>query len=179
MRFGRLPTNFMIRKSPKQSLTVQTKLVMPNDANPIGNLFGGQLLAWMDEVASITAFRHCGCVAVTASINNVSFDHPIPLGSYVTLESKVSRTFTSSMEVFVDVYVEDSSGIKKKSNEAIFVFVALDEHHKPTTVPELVPETEEEIRRFKSALRRKQLSLVLAGRMKPDDATELKALFFG
>lgn len=166
------------RKTPKDSLTVQTNLVMPNDANQMGNLFGGRLLAWMDEVASITAFRHCGNIAVTASINNVSFQHAIPLGSYVTIESKVSRTFTSSMEIYLDVYLEDNNGIKTKCNEAIFVFVALDEEGNPIEVPELVPETDEEIRRFKSALRRKQLSLVLANRMHPDEATELKSLFY-
>lgn len=167
-----------IRKSPKDSLTVQTNLVMPNDANQMGNLFGGRLLAWMDEVASITAFRHCGHVAVTASINNVSFQQKIPLGSYVTIESKVSRTFSSSMEIYLDVYLEDNTGIRTKCNEAIFLFVALDDNGKPIEVPELVPETDEEVQRYQSALRRKQLSLVLAKRMKPEDATELKSLFY-
>ena len=164
-------------KSPRQSFTIQTHLVMPNDANQLQNLFGGQLMAWMDEVASITAFRHCGNVAVTASINNVSFTQPIPLGSYVILESKVSRAFKTSMEIYVDVYLETRDGVRSKCNEGIFVFVAMDETLKPLLVPELVPETDEEKTRFKGALRRKQLSLVLGGRMKADDATELKELF--
>ncbi len=166
-----------ISKSPRESLTIQTHLVMPNDANQLGNLFGGQLMAWMDEVASITAFRHCGNVAVTASINNVSFTQPIPLGSYVILESKVSRSFKTSMEIYVDVYLETRNGKRSKCNEAIFLFVALDDEGNKIEVPELTPETDEEIRRFEGALRRKQLSLILSGRLKPDDAAELKKLF--
>lgn len=164
-------------KTPHESLTIQTHLVMPNDANQLGNLFGGQLMAWMDEVASITAFRHCGNVAVTASINNVSFTQPIPLGSYVILESKVSRAFTTSMEIFVDVYLETRDGNRSKCNEAIFLFVAMDENGKPLPVPQLNPVTTEEKKRFEGALRRKQLSLILSGRMNPDDATEIKKLF--
>ena len=82
------------------------------------------------------------------------------------------------MEVYIDVWIEDRyNGKRTKANEAIFTFVAVDETGKPTEVPELVPETELEITRFDGALRRKQLSLVLAGKMKPDNATELKALF--
>lgn len=164
-------------KAPRESLTIQTHLVMPNDANQLGNLFGGQLMAWMDEVASITAFRHCGNVAVTASINNVSFTQPIPLGSYVILESKVSRSFKTSMEIYVDVYLETRNGKRSKCNEAIFLFVALDDEGNKIEVPELIPETDEEVRRFEGALRRKQLSLILSGRLNPDDALELKKLF--
>jgi len=167
----------MEAKSPKDSLTIQTNLVMPNDTNQLHTLFGGQLLAWMDEVASICAFRHCRNVAVTAAINNVSFDLPILNGSYVTLEATVSRTFRSSMEIFVDVFVENRLGEKEKCNEAIFTFVALDEHKRTIPVPEIVPETELEKERFISALRRRQLSLVLAGRMNPEEATELKSIF--
>lgn len=167
----------MASKNPKDSLTISTNLVMPNDTNQLHTLFGGQLLAWMDEVASICAFRHCNNVAVTAAINNVSFDLPILNGSYVTLESTVSRTFRSSMEIFVDVYVENRMGKKEKCNEAIFTFVAIDEHKRPLPVPEIIPETELEKERFNSALRRRQLSLVLAGRMNPKDATELRSIF--
>ena len=111
-------------------------------------------------------------------MNNVSFNSPISHASIVTLEAKVSRAFNSSMEVFVDVFVEDHvTGKRSKSNEAIYTFVAVDQNGGPIQVPELIPETEEEISRFKGALRRKQLSLILSGKMKPKDATELKALF--
>ena len=167
----------MFSKTAKETIAIQTKLVMPNDTNPMGTLFGGRLMSWMDELASISAFRHSGRICVTASINNVSFDHPILSGEFVTLESKVSRAFKSSMEIFVDVTVEDANRNITKCNEAIFVFVAVDENRKPIPIPELIPETDLEFKRHASALRRKQLSLVLAGRMKPTDATELQSIF--
>ena len=132
----------------------------------------------MDITSAIAAGRHSGRVVVTASINHVSFDNPIKQNSVVTLEAKVSRAFTSSMEVFIDVFVEDRiTGNKTKCNEAIFTFVAIDQNGAPLPVPELIPETEQEKKRYEGALRRRQLSLILGGRMKPDDATELKALF--
>ncbi len=162
----------------QRTLAVATKLVLPNDTNTLGNLFGGSLLAWMDEIASISAHRHCKRVVVTASVNNVSFNLPIKLGDMVTLEAKVSRAFTSSMEVFVDVFVEHHlTGEKQKCNEAIYTFVAVDQMGSPINVPQLVPETEQEKERYAGALRRKQLSLILAGKMEPNNATELKALF--
>ncbi len=168
----------MKSKTPKESLTIQTQIVLPNDTNTLGNLFGGQLLQWMDMVSSIAAHRHCKRVVVTASVNNVSFNNPIKHASLVTLEAKVSRAFTSSMEVFIDVWVEDPvSGEKVKCNEAIYTFVAVDQNGSPLPVPQLIPETEEEKKRYEAALRRKQLSLILAGKMKPHEATELKALF--
>ena len=167
-----------MKKKAIESLSVQTKVVLPHDTNTLNTLFGGSLLAWMDEIASISAHRHCGRVVVTASINNVSFDRPISSGEIVTLEAKVSRAFSSSMEVFVDVYVENSNGTREKCNEAIFVFVAIYQNRNPINIPALIPESMEEKERFDSALRRKQLSLVLAGRMSPEDAVELKAALF-
>ncbi len=168
----------MKSKTPKESLTIQTQIVLPNDTNTLGNLFGGQLLQWMDMVASIAAHRHCKRVVVTASVNNVSFNNPIKHASLVTLEAKVSRAFNTSMEVFIDVWVEDPvTGDKVKCNEAIYTFVAVDQNGSPLPVPELVPETDEEKKRYEAALRRKQLSLILAGKLNPHDATELKALF--
>jgi acyl-CoA hydrolase len=165
-------------RTPKETLAVTTKVVLPNDTNTLGNLFGGQLLAWMDEIASVSAHRHCKRVCVTASINNVAFQHPIKLADIVTLEAKVSRSFNSSMEIFIDVFVEDfNTGKKTKCNEAIYTFVAVDQLGNPIHVPPLNPETEEEKMRYDGALRRRQLSLILAGKMKPDEATELKALF--
>ncbi len=162
----------------KDSLVTTTRIVLPNETNTLGNLFGGELLSWMDNAAAISATRHCGRVVVTASVNNVSFDKPIKLGDIVTVEAKVSRAFTSSMEVYLDVYVEHfTTGKRLKCNEAIYTFVAVDQYGSPIEVPELKPETEEETKRFNGALRRKQLSLILAGKMQPNDATELKALF--
>ena len=141
------------------------------------NLFGGELLARMDRAASISARRHSEQIVVTSSVNNVSFGKAIPIGTTVTIEAKVSRAFTTSMEVFIDVWVDDDSGKKIKANEAIYTFVAVDSSGRPTKIDPIRPETEEEKKRYDAALRRKQLSLVLAGKMKADDATELKALF--
>jgi acyl-CoA hydrolase len=168
----------MKAKTAKESLTISTELVLPNHTNTLNNLMGGVLLHWMDVNSAIAAHRHCKRVVVTASVNNVSFGRPIKLGDMVTLESKVSRAFSTSMEVFIDVYVEDHiSGERAKCNEAIYTFVAVDQIGRPIEVPELIPESPLEIDRFNGALRRKQLSLILAGKMQPNDATELKALF--
>lgn len=135
-------------------------------------------MQWLDITAAIAAQRHCSRVVVTASINHVSFDNPIKQNSVVTLEAKVSRAFNSSMEVIVDVYVENPvTGEKTKCNEAILTFVAIDQNGAPLPVPQLEPETELEKKRYEGALRRRQLSLIFAGRMEPNDATELKALF--
>ena len=161
-----------------QSKTIVTDLVLPSETNPINNLFGGELLARMDRAASISARRHSRRIVVTASVNHVAFNRSVPLGSVVTIEAKVSRAFSSSMEIYMDVWIEDrESGECIKANEAIYTFVAVDETGRPVKVPELVPETELEKQRFDAALRRKQLSLLLAGKIKPNEATELKALF--
>lgn len=168
----------MQTRTPKESRTTLTDLVLPSETNPLNNLFGGELLARMDRAASIAARRHSRRIVVTASVNHVAFNKAIPLGSVVTVEAAVSRAFKTSMEIFIDVWVEDrESGKRSKANEAIYTFVAVDETGTPVQIPALDPETELEKERFAAALRRKQLSLVLAGKMKPGDATELKALF--
>ncbi|WP_372918367.1 acyl-CoA thioesterase [Salegentibacter sp.] len=168
----------MQAKYPHESRTTLTDLVLPSETNPLNNLFGGELLARMDRAASIAARRHSRRIVVTASVNHVAFNKAIPLGSVVTVEAAVSRAFNSSMEIFIDVWVEDrESGNRTKANEAIYTFVAVDETGSPVNIPPLEPETELEKQRYAAALRRKQLSLVLAGKMKPQDATELKALF--
>lgn len=165
-------------KHPSDSITTLTDVVLPGETNPLNNLFGGELLARMDRAASISARRHSRRICVTASVNHVAFNKAIPLGSVVTVESKVSRAFNTSMEIYIDVWIEDrESGNKTKANEAIYTFVAVDETGNPIPVPQIEPQTELEKQRFDAALRRKQLSLVLAGKMKPHDATELKALF--
>ncbi len=165
-------------KTPKESRTVITDIVLPSETNPIGNMFGGELLARMDRAASISARRHSRRIVVTASVNHVAFNKMIPLGSVVTVEAHVSRAFKSSMEIYMDVWIEDrESGMRSKANEAIYTFVAVDEMGSPVPVPDLTPETEQERERYDAALRRRQLSLVLAGKMKPKEATELKALF--
>ena len=169
----------MKKNTAASSLSIMTEIVLPNDTNNLNNLFGGQLLSWMDRCAAISAHRHCRETVVTATVNHVSFKEAIPQGSIVTLEAKVSRAFRSSMEIFIDVFTEDQqgNGEKTKCNEAIYTFVAVDNNGSPLRVPELIPETKIEKERFAGALRRRQLALILSGKMIPDEATELKALF--
>lgn len=163
---------------PQHSHTIMNELVLPNDTNTLNNLMGGRLLHWMDIVAAIAAQKHSGKTVVTASVDNVSFGKCIKLGDVVTLEAKVSRSFNTSMEIHIVVHAENiPSGERFKSNEAYYTFVALDRNGVPVKVPPIQPETEEESKRYDGALRRRQLRLVLAGKMKPDEATELKALF--
>ncbi|WP_196889148.1 acyl-CoA thioesterase [Aureivirga sp. CE67] len=168
----------MEAKTPKESLTILTDLVLPSETNALNNLFGGEILARMDRACSIAARRHSRRIVVTASVNHVAFNKAVPVGSVVSVEAKVSRSFKSSMEVYVDVWIEDrESGERSRVNEGIYTFVAVDITGSPVKVPAIVPETELEKERFDGALRRKQLSLVLSKKMKPADATELKALF--
>lgn len=177
---GIFAQNFHMKDKIRAIETVATtsNIVLPENTNTLGNLMGGQLLNWMDVTSAISAHRHCRRVVVTAAVNNVAFHQPIKLGDIVTIEAKVSRAFRSSMEVYLDVSVEDHlTGEKKKCNEAMYTFVAVDQLGRPIDVPELIPESEEEKSRFEGALRRRQLRLILAGKLKPKDATELKALF--
>ncbi|MCV6630027.1 MAG: acyl-CoA thioesterase, partial [Flavobacteriaceae bacterium] len=147
-------------KTPSDSRTFMTDLVLPSETNPLNNLFGGELLARMDRAASIAARRHSRRIVVTASVNHVAFNRAVPLGSVVTVEASVSRAFKTSMEIFLDVWIEDrESGSKTKANEAIYTFVAVDDMGHPIAVPPLEPVTDLEKERFIAALRRKQLSL--------------------
>ncbi|MES2733497.1 MAG: acyl-CoA thioesterase [Bacteroidota bacterium] len=166
------------QKYARESFTTKTELVLPNDTNTLNNLMGGRMMHWMDIVSAIAAQKHSGRTVVTASVDNVSFAEPIKLGNVVTLQAQVTRAFSSSMEVSIDVWAEDIPGQKKvQTNKAFFTFVAVDQGGKPIDVPVVVPETDAEKELYQSALRRRQLRLVLAGRMKASDAIELKALF--
>src|SRR5674476_372867 len=173
-----LKKNSMKSKKAVDSLVIMTELVLPNDTNLFSNLMGGRLLYWMDIAAGLAGSKHCNAPVVTASVDNISFTNPIKLGNVVHIEAKMTRSFNSSMEVHLNVWGEDIiQQYRYKSNEAYYTFVALDPNNKPRTVPTLEPETEDEIILFESALRRRQLRLILAGKMKPGDAIELKALF--
>ncbi|HEX2608229.1 MAG TPA: acyl-CoA thioesterase [Flavisolibacter sp.] len=166
-------------RTPSDSYTMMTEIVLPNDTNVFGNLMGGRLMYWMDIAAAIAAQRHCNAPVVTASVDNISFENPIKLGNTVHIEAKVSRAFNTSMEVHLKVWGEDfTQQYKYKSNEAYYTFVALDPNRRPRIVPAVVPESEEEKKLFEGALRRRQVRLILGGKMNPDDAAELKALFF-
>lgn len=168
----------MNAKKTSESTSTMSQIVLPNDTNTLGNLMGGKLMHWMDIAAAMACMRHCNCPVVTASADNISFENPVKLGNLVAIEAKVTRAFNSSMEVYIKVQGEDlPTQFKYISNEAYMTFVALDPNGKPRKIPELIPETEEETKRFDGALRRRQLRLVLSGRMKATDATELKKLF--
>ncbi len=165
-------------KNPADSLIVMTELVLPNDTNTFGNLMGGRLMYWMDIAAALSAQKHANLPVVTASVDNISFENPIKLGNSVHIEAKVTRAFNSSMEVHMVVHGEDLvNRYRYKRNEAYYTFVGLDPHGKPTSVPALDPVTEKELLLFEGALRRRQLRLILGGKMKPTDAAELRALF--
>jgi acyl-CoA hydrolase len=161
-----------------ESYVTMTELILPNDTNTLNNLMGGRMMHYMDVVAAISAQRHSNRIVVTASVDNISFKHPIKLGNVITLEAQVTRSFNSSMEVHIIVHAEDiPAGIRIKTNEAYLTFVAVDQAGKPIDVPEVVPQSVEELRLYDGALRRRQLRLILSGRMQPLEATELKNLF--
>jgi acyl-CoA hydrolase len=165
-------------KKATESFTIMNELVLPNDTNTFGNLMGGRLMYWMDIAAGMAAGKHCNAPSMTASVDNLSFKQPIKLGNIVHIEAKVTRAFNTSMEIHLKVWGEDTlHQYQYESNEAYFTFVALDPNNKPRLVPQLIPETEEEKKLYEGALRRRQIRLILGGKMKPADASELKALF--
>jgi acyl-CoA hydrolase len=167
-----------MEKKASESIVLMTELVLPNDTNNFGNLMGGRLMYWMDIAAALAAMKHCAAPVVTASVDNISFENPIKIGNVVHIEAKVTRAFNSSMEVHMNVWGEDAiQQYKYKSNSAYYTFVALDPNGKPRTINTLIPETDEEIKLHEGALRRRQIRLILGGKMKAEDAQELKALF--
>jgi acyl-CoA hydrolase len=168
----------MTSKRVADSLTIMNELVLPNDTNTFGNLMGGRLMYWMDIAAGMAAAKHCNAPCMTASVDNLSFKNPIKLGNIVRIEARVTRAFNTSMEIYLKVFGEDSlHQYEYESNEAYFTFVALDPNNKPRPVPTLEPTTDEEKNLFDGALRRRQIRLILGGKLKPNDANELKALF--
>lgn len=165
-------------KKVNESVTIMNEIVLPNDTNVFGNLMGGRLMYWMDIAAGIAAVKHCNAPCMTASVDNLSFKNPIKLGNVVHIEAKITRAFNTSMEIYLKVWGEGNlHQYRYESNEAYFTFVALDPNNKPRPVPAVIPETEAEKLLFEGALRRRQVRLILGGKMKPDDASELKALF--
>ena len=156
-----------------------TELVLPNDTNTINNLRGGKILHWMDIASAIAAGKHAEAVVVTVSVDQVSFQNPIKIGDVVTITAKVVRSFNTSVEVYIDVWAENlPTRNKYKCNTAYYTFVALDSNGKPMSMPDVNPESKEEKENFDSALGRRELRLVLAGRIKPAEAVELKKIFF-
>jgi acyl-CoA hydrolase len=174
-----MPKTALSPKKVAESRTVMTELIMPNDTNPMGNLMGGYLMRWMDIVCAICAGKHCEAHVVTAAVDHISFQNAIHLGDVITLEANVTRAFTSSVEVFVEVYANDMKGQQaRRCNHAYFTFVALDDKKKnPIPVPPVLPLSNEEQTLFESAARRRELRLILSGRIKPKDATEVRKFF--
>ena len=169
----------MTPKKVSESKAIMTEMVMPNDTNPMNNLMGGNLLRWMDIASSICAGRHCEAHVVTASVDHVSFQKPIRVGEIVTLVATVTRAFNTSVEIYVEVFASDIKGHNsRRSNHAYYTFVALDgEQGKPIPAIPVLPLTEIEQQRYDSAIRRRELRLVLSGRMKPEQAKEIRNLF--
>ena len=146
---------------------MMTEIVLPNDTNVFGNLMGGRLMYWMDIAAAIAAQKHCNAPVVTASVDNISFESPIKLGNTVHIRANVTRAFNTSMEVHLKVWGEDHiQQYKYKSNEAYYTFVALDASTRPKPVPQLIPETEEELRRYRQAGERREYRLAMRDRLK-------------
>jgi acyl-CoA hydrolase len=165
-------------KKASESFIIMNEIVLPNDTNVFCNLMGGLLMYWMDIAAGIASVKHCNAPCMTASVDNLSFKNPIKLGNVVHIEAKITRAFNTSMEIHLRVWGEDNlHQYRYESNEAYFTFVALDPNNKPRPIPPVIPETEEEKLLFEGALRRRQVRLILGGKMKPNDANELKALF--
>ena len=139
-------------KSPSQSAVESRYLVMPHQANPFGTAFGGVIISWIDMAASMAARRHCGREVVTASIDSISFKEPVYIGEQIVLKASVNHVGRTSMEVGVQVTRENpDTGHKIKATAAHLTFVALDKNKKPTQVLPIIPETEDEKRRYKNA----------------------------
>lgn len=171
----------MMKKLVSDSQSIMTEMIMPNDTNPLGNLMGGNLMRWMDIAAAICANRHAEAFCVTVSVDHMSFYLPIRLGQVITVEARVTRAFNTSMEVYVQVFVSDSrSKASKLANHAFFSFVALhEETQKPIEVPQVEPNTDEERQLFNSAMARRELRLLLSGRLEAKDASVLKEILDG
>lgn len=162
-------------KTVAHSRCVITEIVLPIDINGLGNLMGGRLLYLMDKCAAISAQRHANLVCVTASVDSVEFKSPIHQNEVIVIESWVNRAFRTSMEVELRVVAENPrEQTTRLCNRAFFTFVALNAEGVPTAVPALHPETDEEHHNYEQAAKRREVRLMLAGRLKLNDAQHIK-----
>ena len=146
----------------RESASEYAEMALPNDANPLGNLLGGKVMHLVDMAGALAAMRHARCQVVTASIDSMSFLHPVHIGQLVSLRSSVNRAFGTSMEVGVKVMAEDlTTGEVRHTSSAYVTFVAVDAEGRPVQVPPVVPETEQEKRRYREACERRTLRLQL------------------
>ena len=163
------------KKTVSNSYCEVNEIVLPNDTNNLGNMMGGRLLHLMDICAAISAQRHTNRVCVTAAVDSVKFQSPIKQGEIVVIKSQVNRTFRTSMEVELNVWAENPlDQTIRKCNQAYYTFVAVDAEDRPVPVPPILPETEEEQERFINAAKRRELRLMLSGRLSFQDVEHLK-----
>jgi len=150
----------MSRRTVQETHVEMTQIVLPNDTNPLGNCMGGRVMHLIDIAAAIAARRHARCTCVTAAIDEIVFHEPVPMGSVLVLLSSVNLVCRTSMEVGVRVEMESlKSGLRHHCASAYLTFVALDETGRPTPVPELVAETDEERERMQAADERRRIRL--------------------
>ena len=143
-------------RAVSESQSEMTELILPNDTNTLGNLLGGRLMHFIDLVGAMAAYRHTRTHVVTAAMDHIDFIQPVHVGDLLILKSSVNRAFSKSLEVGVKVWAENTqAGINRHVASAYLVFVAVDAQGNPVRVPELVPETADEQRRFEGALRRR------------------------
>jgi len=151
------PGNNPLVRTVASTQSEMTEIVLPNDTNTLGNLLGGRLMHFIDLTGAMAAYRHARTYVVTAAMDHIDFIRPVRLGDLVTLKSSVNRAFTSSMEVGVKAWAEDTrTGEVKHVASAYLVFVAMDEHGRRQKVPELLAETPDEIRRHADAMKRRK-----------------------
>lgn len=144
-------------RTVRQSQSQMAEVVLPNDANPLGNLLGGKLMHLIDIAGALAAHRHSRSYVVTASMDHIDFLLPVHIGDLLILKSSVNRAFNTSMEVGVKCYVENYiAGTTRHVASAYLTFVAVDQHGRRHTVPPVVPESEEEKRRYEDAGRRRE-----------------------
>jgi acyl-CoA hydrolase len=147
-------------KKVSESITIKTELVLPHNTNHIGKLLGGQLMNWIDICAAICASKHTHNVCVTASVDRIDFHHSISLGDAVSLIASVNRVFNTSLEIGVKVFGESlKDGKRTHTNTAYLTFVCVDANGKPIKANAVIPETEDEKRRYAEALQRRESRL--------------------
>jgi len=145
-------------RTVRESQSEMDELVLPNDANPLGALLGGRLMHWIDLAGALAAHRHSRQYVVTASIDHLDFVTPVHVGELVILRSSVNRAFRTSMEVGVKVWVENyHTDTRRHVSSAFLTFVAIDSQGRHVPVPPVIPETDEEKRRYEDAGRRRDL----------------------
>ena len=154
-------------KPVRESQSEYSELALPNDSNGLGNVLGGKVMHLVDLAAALAAMRHARCPVVTASIDHMNFLHPVHIGQLIILRSSVNRVFQTSMEVGVKVWVEDLlKGDLRHTSSAYLTFVAIDAQGKRMPVAPVIPETEEEKRRYTEALARREYRLEMRRRSK-------------